>query len=236
MKIYDDSIKGFNEILSSLSCSTVAPKSWNDAGKNQIIFQNDMAYELGGGNLPAISSIMLTSDDALVNKDEIIVYGNDLSQISSNTPFARLTFVKVNDELMGQGEELYQNVMKLDYIRYRLNPEGYMMRISTFDHRECVRVSKNALKNGLSFSNVGDLFIKAYHKYPFVEAVKIVFITLPNLDYKELAKKATRVEEITQALDHVLKNIKMDCDSCGLKAICDEVEELCSKIEPTPKK
>ena len=40
-----------------------------------------------------------------------------------------------------------------------------------------------------------------------------------------------RSEDITKALDHLMKNIKMDCQVCSLKAVCEEVEELCNETK-----
>jgi hypothetical protein len=33
-------------------------------------------------------------------------------------------------------------------------------------------------------------------------------------------------EMITDSLNHIYENLKMDCSVCGQKAICDEVEGL----------
>ncbi len=38
-----------------------------------------------------------------------------------------------------------------------------------------------------------------------------------------------RSEQITTALDHLMKDVKMDCASCSLKEVCEEVEELTKK-------
>ena len=41
-----------------------------------------------------------------------------------------------------------------------------MMRSTSKTHKEAVRVSKEALKNGMSFEKIGDLFIKKYKENP----------------------------------------------------------------------
>ena len=56
--------------------------------------------------------------------------------------------------------------------------------------------------------------------------VQILFITreLPVMD--QLIAQGKKVDEITNAFDHILKNIILDCDLCPLHPICDDVEEL----------
>ena len=101
-----------------------------------------------------------------------------------------------------------------------------MMRISAASQREMVRVGKTALEKGLGFEQVGKLFLQSYHKNPQVEAVKLVFITLSDFPYEELEIYIKKAEEITKAIDHILKNLSMDCNVCSLKQICDEVEGM----------
>lgn len=229
MKLYDECITGVAELLEQYPVKRLDISNsavWNDAGKNQIIFQNDTAYELGGGTLPAVSSIALTDSAEYVPQDEVLLIGNDLPDIKKDAPFARIALVRINEEAMGSGEALYQAIRKIEYSRYHLNPEGYMMRISAFTHREAARVSKKALKNGLDFAKVGRLFIEEYKKQKQVEAVRLLFVTAPDFPYDRLSEIMEKSEKITTALDHLMKNVKMDCHACSLKDVCAEVEAL----------
>lgn len=228
MNLYDECLNGANDLISSYPCKSLEFKgtSWVDAGKNQIIFQSDTAYELGGGNLSAISSIALTSDSERVPCDEVILCGKDLNEIKGDVAFARIAIIRVNEEAMGSSNALYNSIRKIEYTRYHLNPEGYMMRISSFNHREAVRISKDAIKKGLDFARVGKMFIDSYHEHSQVEAVKLYFITNPDFDFTSLEGIMQKSEDITMALDHLTKNVKMDCNTCSLKPVCDEVEEL----------
>ena len=229
MKLYDECFNGVEELLARYPAKRLTPNTqtqWKDVGKNQIIFQSDTAFELGGGTLPAVSSIALTDKESFVGNDEILLIGNDLPDIKKDSPFARIALLRVNEEKMGTGNELYQTIRKIEYTRYHLNPEGYMMRISAFTHREAARVSKSAVKNGLSFADVGRLFIDEYKKQRQVEAVKLLFVTAPDFPYDKLSEIMEKSEKITTALDHLMKNVKMDCGSCKLKDVCEEVEAL----------
>jgi len=235
MNLYDECFSGVLELLKDYPAKELdisADTELKDVGKNQIILQSDTAYELGGGSLPAVSSIALTDSEEYVENDGIYLIGDDLPDIKNNTPFARVALIRVDGNSLGSGEQLYQSIRKIEFTRYHLNPEGYMMRISAFTHREAVRISKTALKKGLNLSKVGKLFIDEYKKNPHVEAVKLLFVTKSDFPYDKLEAIMQKSEDITKALDHIMKNIKMDCDACSLKAVCDEVEALCDKDFP----
>ena len=56
--------------------------------------------------------------------------------------------------------------------------------------------------------------------------VQILFITRERPVMDQLIAQGKKVDEITNAFDHILKNIILDCDLCPLHPICDDVEEL----------
>ena len=232
MKLYDECLIGVEELLADhepRKLSLEGLPHWEDVGNNQVLFQNDTAYGLGGSGKPAISSVALTDQTNFVPNDEVYLLGPDLSDIRSDSPFARIAFIRVDEEAMGTGNALYNTIRKIEYTRYHLNPKGYMMRISAFARREEVRIGKEAVAKGISFATVGKMFIEAYKKQPQVEAVKLFFITDPSFPYEKLEAIMERSENITTALDHLMKDVKMDCASCSLQDVCDEVEELYNK-------
>ena len=232
MKIYDECLLGAQRLIEQFPVKKLDIKTaglWNDSGKNQMILQSDAAYELGKGTLAAVSSIALTDREDYVPDDEILLIGRDLPGISEDLPFARIALIRVNEAEMGSGDELYNTIRKIEFARYRLHPEGYMMRISAFTHREAVRVSRRALKNGLDFAKIGKMFIDKYKECPQVEAVRMIFVTDPGFPFDRLEAIMEKSEQITTALDHIIKNIKMDCETCSLKRVCDEVEALRNK-------
>lgn len=219
MEIYDSTI---NQILScvenskKLDCTI----SWKEANKNEIIFKQDSLYELDG-----ISGVLYTSNKNIFKRDEIYLLGNDLSEISHDNKYARIVICLIDEEKIGEGNTLYQNLRKIDYVRYHVNPQGYMMRISSFNQKECVRLSKKAIKDQISFSQIGKFFIDKYHQLDFVKAIKIIFVTKEDFDYQKINLLLTKSENITKTLDHLLNKVKMDCTSCSLQVICNEVEK-----------
>lgn len=232
MELYNECFDGINRLFEEFSfrkLNTSLPSQWADVGSNQLLFGSDTAFELGGGKLPAVSSIALTDDSTLVPADEVFLCGPDISEIKKDSPIARIALIRVNEDAIGDGGRLYNTIRKIEYTRYHVNPDGYMPRISAFAHRECVRVGKAAIKNGLSFARVGELFIDGYKKQPSVEAVRLIFVTEPDFPYERLSAIMERSESITKALDHLMNHINMDCDSCHLKDVCEEVEALIEK-------
>lgn len=190
--------------------------AWNDLGYNQVLLQRYTKYELDGVGFNLVTTSPLT--------DETVVFGDDLGDIKSNRKFARVTLIQVDD--IAETQDTYDLLKKLDFIKYHISPEGYMMRSTSKTHKEAVRVSKEALKNGMSFEKIGDLFIKKYKENPTVKAVRVIFITDPKTAFSELEAIAVKNHEITEALNQVMNNVMFDCDNCNLKAICDEVEGL----------
>lgn len=228
MNLYDTLIQESLEMVReagfcSLPLSDDLPL-WETEEEQRLIFQKDMAYELGGGGLPAVSGLAFTSQPA--GSDEILLCGPDLPRLQADSSYARLTLVHMDDGDWQDGQRAYQILRRIEYTRYHVYPRGFMMRISTSAGREPVRVSREALRDGLDFTRVGQLFLRAYHQHPEVQAVKLLFITTPDFPYERLAEKASKMEAVTGSLDKIFNNLVMDCRSCSLKPICDEVEGL----------
>ena len=229
MKLYDEVIKNWLAIIGEprlLSLSD-AP-TWEDAGRNNMILKSDMAYELGGADTPlaALGRTVITAEGSLVSKDEVVLLGPDLNEMDADHPYARLTVALVDEEKMGEGDALYNAIRDIEYVRYHVNPKGFMMRVSTSKNRENVRVSKEAIAAGLDFATVGRAFVDKLHENPRVKAVKVIFVTDPSADFASLEKEVKAAEAITKTIDHVFKDLKMDCHTCNLKQVCDEVEGL----------
>ncbi len=61
----------------------------------------------------------------------------------------------------------------------------------------------------------------------------MIFVTSDDFPYADLPALQSKIENITKALDHLMNNVKMDCHSCSLQVICNEVEK---KVEQDFKK
>jgi hypothetical protein len=193
MKLYDGFIESSLALLEGQSGHVLmvpeAYESWPNAGDCNLILRSEMAYELGGGNLPAVSGLGFTSSDCLVGGDEIWLYGPDLPDIKKDAPYARLTLLRVVEDSLGEDDADYTAIRKIEHTRYHITPKGYMMRISVTSERESVRISRGALQEGLNFAKIGGLFLVGYHQHSKVLAAKIIFITLPDFPYDELGRQ-----------------------------------------------
>ena len=231
MQLYDNKIKEVYERIGGLGAKRFGfdpSRAWKDSGESELVMLRDAAFELGGDSKPAVNFSCVTSDKALVAQDEILVIGRDLPQIDSAVPFARLAFILIDDIEIEDGntEPLFRAIQDIDFVKYHVHPKGYMVRTSSENHREQVRISKAAKKAGIDFERIGCDYICNYHKNPNVRAVKLVFITDPGVDYKALARDAKTVHDITLTLSKILEGMPTDCSHCKLKPVCDEVEGM----------
>lgn len=219
MEFFDSLICELSDLISEYQkanypCSE--KNQWTDVGYSQVILQRDTAFELDG-----VGFNLVTSSDV---EDGIVVIGDELCSITADRKFARVCLVQLEDS--DNEQDCYKTIKKVDYVKYHFFPEGYMIRTTSRSHKESVRVAKSALKKGISFEKVGNLLISKYKENPKVKAVKVIFVTASGADYKKLEAMAQKSGSIAETLNHIMNNVKFDCDTCNLKPICDEVEGM----------
>lgn len=219
-------MKFFDKQISEFECEIkgkekkVFPFSgvlWEDAGRNEIVMQKEAAYELQGTGFELFTS-------AKIGADETIVIGDDLPQIKGDISFARVSLIELDG--IEDEQKAHDTVRKIEYIKYHYFPKGYMIRTNSLSSAENVRVSKKAIKNKISFEAVGNLLISKYKENSAVKAVKVFFITDKTVNFSALKALSEKNSEVIEALDHVIRDLNLDCNTCKLKAICDEVEGM----------
>lgn len=219
MKFFDSLIDDSLSVISKYRQIEYSPdksEARSDTGYSQVILQRDTAYELNGAGISLVTSFDI--------QDGIIVAGDELSEISGNRKFARISIIQTDD--VEDEQKAYNLIRKIEYVKYHVFPEGYMIRTASSSHKESVRVAKSALKNGISFESVGKLMINKYKEIEAVRGVKIIFVTVPDADYDAFFRIAEKSIDITKTLNHVMNTVNFDCDTCNLKAVCDEVEGM----------
>ncbi len=230
MKLFDDIITKVESMLPSCG-----GKSYHyspdrlalSTQKNELILGSESAYELGSAQKACVNFVTVTMDDSLVPRDEVVVYGRDLLDISQDCNFARIAIIRT-DDIYDKGEQCAYNIFKnIELSKFNVAIDGYMIRSSGFYGREQVRISKKILKQGISFEGVGNRFIQQYKQVKHVVAVKVIFITLDSdFDYDTLESIAIDSNKRTKALNHMIADLKMDCHSCEWKPVCDEVDGM----------
>ncbi len=219
MNFFDSVIDKVNNTVYEFSQKSLCEnteKLWRENSHSCVLMLRDTAFELKGVGFNLVTQRELS--------DSICLVGKDLYEINGDSRFTRACFISI--EPQEDEQSLYNLIKKIEYVKYRFFPEGYMIRSASDAQKESVRVSRDAIKNGISFEKIGSLLIKKFKEIPGVKAVKVLFITDENVDYKALASIAKKSDGITKALNHIMNSVQFDCDSCGLKAICDEVEGM----------
>ena len=228
MELYNSLIKDSNALLEKGSPKVwdyKAGEAWKDIGSSELVLQKDAAYELGAMGKGSANYVLFTSNPELVSKDQILLYGADLGEIRGDVDFARIVLLRVG-LIDGDDEAVYRTLKDIEFAKYHVYPEGYMVRMSPESYREQVRVSKQALKKGVSFKNIGANYITAYKKDSNVLNATVIFVTAPGFDYGAMKKLAKKANDVTGTLTHILEGLPTDCSVCALKDICDEVEGM----------
>ena len=198
---------------------------WTDIGSSELVMQRDAAYELGASGHGSANYVLFSSNPDFVNKDQVLLYGPDLRDIKGDCDFARIVLLRVG-VLDDDNEKVYRILKDIEFAKYHVYPEGYMVRISPESYREQIRVSKQAIRRGISFRSIGCSYIKAYKKDANVLNATVIFVTAPGLNYAGMKDTAKKASDITNTLTTILEGIPTDCSVCSLKGICDEVEGM----------
>ena len=228
MELYNSLINDTRAQLEGLSAKVwdYAPSDcWADTGASELVLQRDAVYEMGALGKGSANYVLFTSSSELVDKDQVILYGPDMGQIKGDCDFARIVLLRVG-VLDDDDEAVYRTLKDIEFAKYHVYPEGYMVRMSPESSREQVRVSKKALGKGISFRSVGASYVAEYKKDANVLNATVIFITDPKADYAALQAAAKKASAVTGTLTHILEGLPTDCSICALKDICDEVEGM----------
>lgn len=198
--------------------------SWPDGGGKNIIFQEDVGVEIGNPSIGSLSFIVWTDDPGRVNDGSISIVGPDLGDTKSkNLPFAKIVIAKVHGFDKDNAFERYR---ELEALRYDVDLKGYMMRGTSQYQREWSRISKDAISKGFSFQHIGDALIQQMRAIEYVDAAEMVFVTSSKEDIETLTEISIRVGRVINAMNKMLEEMSIDCDTCEYVDVCDEVREL----------
>lgn len=221
MVLYDSFIDRLEELtINKIKLPNLNSKL-EKGDKNDILFTKDTAFELGGSQLPCVSTLAVTSTKSFSNNCYLL--GDDLNKIKRDTAFAKFVFVELNDS--DDDDKMFNEIKELEQIKYKFFAKDFMIRASALNMREQIRVGKKAIINGVSIADYGNELIKMFLQKENVKSVDIIFVTKSD-DFAEYNKIAQKIKDTTSALNHILDNILFDCSSCNLKPICDEVEGM----------
>ena len=190
--------------------------AWTSNDSSELVLQKDAAYELGASGKGSANYVLFTSSGELVEKDQVILCGKDLREIKGDCDFARIVLLRIG-VLDDDDEAVYRTLRDIEFAKYHVYPQGYMVRISPESYREQVRISFQAL---------GNSYITEYKKNPNVINATVIFLTDPAADYAAFKALAKKSADVTGTLTHIFEGLPTDCSVCALKDICDEVEGM----------
>ena len=199
--------------------------AWTSNDSSELVLQKDAAYELGASGKGSANYVLFTSSGELVEKDQVILCGKDLREIKGDCDFARIVLLRIG-VLDDDDEAVYRTLRDIEFAKYPVYPQGYMVRISPESYREQVRVSREAVRKGISFQALGNSYITEYKKNPNVINATVIFLTDPAADYAAFKALAKKSADVTGTLTHIFEGLPTDCSVCALKDICDEVEGM----------
>ena len=221
MRLYNNLINEIKSCLTDAKALNDSNKSLATSNKNSVIFLSDTAFELGGGQKPCVSSLAVSND--MEFKNSVYLLGKDLNEIKADSPFGKFVLVQVKES--DDEQETFNKIKELESLRYRLSVDGFMTRASALNMREQIRVSKKAIKSGVTFADYGNTLLQEYLTFSYVKSAEIYFVTDFD-DFERLNSAAKKISQTTSALNHIFDNVMFDCSTCNLKEICDEVDGL----------
>ena len=228
MELYNSLIRETRELVDPLPASAwdYDPRAvWASNSASELVLQKDAAYELGASGKGSANYVLFTSSAQLVQEDRVILCGRDLRELRGDCDFARIVLLRIG-VLDDDDEAVYRTLKDIEFAKYHVYPQGYMVRISPESYREQVRVSREAVRRGISFRALGMNYIQAYKQNPNVLNATVIFLTDPAADYAALKALAKKAADVTGTLTHIFEGLPTDCTACALKDICDEVEGM----------
>mgnify|MGYP000128088328 CR=1 FL=1 len=185
MNFFDELIEETEQLVDTGETSKYpySSNAWQDMGESHIVLSRDTAFELNGIGFNLVTS-------SKIGESETIVIGDELKKIKDDRKFARVSIIEIDD--VDDEQKAYNLIRKIEYVKYHYFPLGYMIRTSSEEQREIVRVSKSAIKKGISFENVGNLLESKFLENESVKAVKTYFINKQDFDYSLLENIAEK--------------------------------------------
>ncbi len=227
MNLYDKPIQDVLRLTSEFSIRELPlSSSLKESGEKVFLFPEDAGTDLGDASHPSGYFYGYSSDPDFLGSDSIALIGKDLYELPATSPFAHIYLFEIDEQGEEKDQEFYRIFRNIEYRRYKVNPEGFMLRVNTNQLREGARVAKDLIRRKISFSDIGMSFLAQFHKEKRVKALRQFFITDPTFPYEKLLCYSKESEAITIALDHIMKKLKMDCKTCQFKDICDEIEGM----------
>lgn len=127
MKLYNAIIREVNARLSEAKAYTPGP-CWGENADFEMVMLRDAAYELGGDGKPTVNFTCVTTDEALVPGDEIMVIGPDLSELTGSSAETHKEQVRISREALQKGIS-FRAIGSTFLRRYHRDPNVQSVRL-----------------------------------------------------------------------------------------------------------
>lgn len=216
---------GAGKLSANLTCVTTNPRYFQGAeGGDQILVYGPELSEIAGAVDYARICEVLVEENWCASEEGT---GGREADASDEDAEGHGRDAGANSDSASENTSAaYKLVQDMDFVKYHFFPKGFMLRTSGQSGREQVRVSKDALRDGISFERIGNALLSHYKKDARVLAVRVTFITAPEADYTELQREARLAADIRNSLSELQKGLPTECGSCSIREICNEVEGL----------
>ena len=226
MKLFDKYVKEAAALLQPYLNDAAAfiPEDgplWPLTDRNSFIMERDTAVELGGYPKESVNLIVSSSSELPVSG--LWVCGDAETAETSHISFGKIVFLQTEELEDGQVYDFQQAVQLADL---RLYLEHVMSRTSSRQYQMNLRIGKKAADTGLGLDALARTMRQHFLQIPGVKDAAVILLAGDSLLYKQLLPIAEKVKDVTAALNTMFEGIDMDCGSCSLNEICDEVEGL----------
>jgi CO dehydrogenase/acetyl-CoA synthase complex beta subunit len=187
--------------------------------ERSVVLKAETGLELGNP-LQGSLSLLIWNEDRRDSSDKVIIIGPELEESQTpSMPLARLILVD------GDFKDEYDTYRDLMAAIYEVALRGITSRSLPSRHEIWLRISKDALEQGLSLRSIGNALIEGLKKLQSVKAVRVIFLTGKEA-ILELSSIAEKANMILDALVKMYDEMNFDCESCEYIEVCDEVVEL----------
>jgi CO dehydrogenase/acetyl-CoA synthase beta subunit len=201
-----------------------ADPSWPPAGNRDIVLQSNVGVEIGSPGGQSVSFLLWTDKVSLVRDGLITLIGPDIHECGEKyLPFGKVALIG------GSGfteENSYTRYREMEVQRYEVSLRGYMMRAVSQYMREWSRISKEAVKNGFSFSTLGSALINRLREKTYIDSIEILFVTSSDEEVRELKEIGEQAMRYIKAMRKMTEDMDFDCKSCEYKDVCSDAGDL----------
>ncbi|MHA1733243.1 MAG: hypothetical protein ACTSU5_14950 [Promethearchaeota archaeon] len=203
-----------------------------------VLFEEEIALELGGVSTPSTAIVLCTNGVDLVHQGRVTLVGPDLPDIHGpNWPFALVILVGGKKITADEINKVRRVVHISDEI------EGFAQR--SVSRRFWYRVGRKIRDRGVSFRDIGRAFAYLFQSsYPeMVERVEVTFVTTSPGDVERLVEieKVVKEQYTTAFKDKIARIAKLrddcgfdwDCDVCDYEPVCEEIRDIIKIREDT---